>query len=127
MGGYKGMAIAMMIECLSAALAATAPSNLSPAMALPASGAVPRQSAFFLFINPALIDDQTAFLNYMRHWIEFYRRSGGAHARIPGERGDHLERTRRVEGIPYSPAIAVELTDLGNRTGVPFVEAGEAT
>ncbi len=126
MGGYKGMAIAMMIECLSAALAGSAPSNLSPAMALPANGAVPRQSAFFLFLNPALIDDQAAFLNYMQHWIEFYRQAGGEGARIPGARGEQLERMRRVEGVSYSPAITAELTSLGNRAGVPFAEAGEA-
>jgi LDH2 family malate/lactate/ureidoglycolate dehydrogenase len=127
MGGYKGMAIAMMIECLAAALAGNAPSNLSPAMTLPANGAVPRQSAFFLFLNPALIDDQTAFLNYMQHWIGFYRQAGGEHARIPGARGAQLERMRRVEGIAYSPAIAAELTELGKRAGVPFAEAGGST
>ncbi len=127
MGGYKGMAIAMMIECLSAALAASAPSNQSPAMALPANGAVPRQSAFFLFLNPSLMDNETAFLNYMQHWVEFYRRAGGEHARIPGARGAQLERMRRVEGIAYSQAIETELTQLGARTGVPFGVAGEAT
>jgi len=120
MGGYKGMAIAMMIECLSAALAASAPSNLSPAMALPANGAIPRQSAFFLFLNPARLDGETAFRNYMHHWIEFYRRAGGEAARIPGERGEQLERKGRAEGIAYPKAIESELRELGERTGVPF-------
>jgi len=125
-GGYKGMAIAMMMECLSAALAASAPSNLSPTMAMPSGGAMPRQSAFFLFLNPELLDDKSAFLAYMQHWIGFYDRAGGENARIPGAQGQRLESLRRIQGLSYSPAITAELSALGERTGVSFAEVGEA-
>ena len=53
------MALAMMIECLSAALPASR--DTAPVMELPAAGAVPRQSAFFLFLNPGMVGDPQGF------------------------------------------------------------------
>lgn len=123
-GGYKGMGIAMMIECLAAALSATSESNREPTMVTPKGGAVPRQSAFFLFLNPALVDDRSAFLGYMHQMFDFYRESGGEQARIPGERGDLMEREGRARGIVFSASIDKELRALGRQTGIPFPGAG---
>lgn len=125
-GGYKGMGIAMMIECLAAALSATSESNREPTMVTPKGGAVPRQSAFFLFLNPALVDDRSAFIDYMGHMFDFYRESGGEQARVPGERGDALEQEGRARGLVFPASIDKELRALGSAAGIPFPGAGES-
>ena len=51
-GGYKGMGLAMMVECLAAAFAAQAGAVQQKSMALPANGAVGNESAFMLLLNP---------------------------------------------------------------------------
>lgn len=119
-GDHKGMGIAMMVECLAAALAATAPANVSPIMETGASGAMPRQSAFLMFLNPGLIDDRSAYHAYMQHWIAFYKESGGEAARVPGARGEESERVGRAEGVAYPPTIEAELRALGAKAGVAF-------
>lgn len=121
-GDYKGMAIAMMIECLAAGLAATETSNASPVMSLAASGAMSRASAFFLFLNPALIGEKAAFASYMKHWIAYYTQAGAEHARIPGARGAETERMGRDEGLRYAATIEAELRALGHSTDIPFPE-----
>jgi LDH2 family malate/lactate/ureidoglycolate dehydrogenase len=119
-GGYKGMGLAMMIECLAAGLSATAASNESVVMKIPPNGAVPRQNAFFFFLNPAMVGNEESFFTYMAHWIEHYKESGADEARIPGERGDVQEREGRVNGIAYSPVIEAELRQLGDKAGMPL-------
>lgn len=119
-GDYKGMGIAMMIECLAAGLSTTAEANTKPVMRLPASGAMPRQSAFFLFLNPALIGEKAAFLAYMQHWIAYYKMAGAEQARIPGERGELSEQAALARGLSYPLAIDAELRELGSKTGIPF-------
>jgi LDH2 family malate/lactate/ureidoglycolate dehydrogenase len=119
-GGYKGMGLAMMIECLAAGLSATAASNAKPVMKIPANGAVPRQSAFLFFLNPARVGDDQSYSAYMTHWITHYKQSGTDKARIPGERGDMLERERRENGIAYPAAIDAELRRLGDQSGIPL-------
>lgn len=119
-GGYKGMGIAMMIECLAGGLAATATSNSNPVMSLPPSGAMARASAFFLFLNPGLIGEKADFLFYMNHWISYYRQAGAERARIPGARGAETERTGRDEGLRYAAIIEAELRALGQSVDIPF-------
>ncbi|BAT61831.1 (2R)-3-sulfolactate dehydrogenase (NADP(+)) [Variibacter gotjawalensis] len=116
-GGYKGMALAMMIECLAAALPAHP--DIKPVMEFPSAGALPRQSAFFLFLNPKLIGQGDAYAGYMSHWMDFYRESGDS-ARIPGERGEDGERAARTRGLSFSPTIENELRALGDKAGIAF-------
>jgi LDH2 family malate/lactate/ureidoglycolate dehydrogenase len=120
-GGYKGMALAMMIECLSAALPASL--DTVPVMEFPAAGSLPRQSTFFLFLNPGKVGEAQAFGAYMSNWMKFYRDSG-EDARIPGERGEESELRKRSCGLRFSPIIESELRELGMSTGIPFPEAG---
>ena len=122
-GGYKGMGLAMMVECLAAGLSATAASNASPVMKIPASGAVPRQDAFMFFLNPAIAANGTHFGEYMRHWMNHYRQSGEGLAHIPGERGGVQEREGWATGLAYSPILQAELKSLGDRVGVPLANS----
>jgi len=119
-GDYKGMGIAMMIECLAGALAATAASNALPVMSLAAGGVMSRASAFLFFINPGLIGEKAEFSSYMAHWMNHYKKAGAEFARIPGARGEDMERVGRETGLAYSPTIEAELQTLGRARGVPF-------
>lgn len=120
MGGHKGIGIAMMVECLAGAMAATA-ASLDPAYnALPESGAVGRQSAFFWMVKPEAFGDGSLFGDYMQAWTRNYVEAGGGKAKLPGGRGARLEREGREHGIELAPAIVKELTALGERLGVPL-------
>lgn len=119
-GGYKGMGLAMMIECLAAALAATVESPGAAAMALPAGGAVARERAFFFFINPGLLGQADDFAAYMEHWIAHYQGSSEDGARIPGERGHASEQAAIADGLAYSPVLDAELHRLGQQLGIPM-------
>lgn len=117
-GGYKGMGLAMMIECMAAALGAKPDAATSTAMQLAAGGAVSRESAFFLFLNPAVAGDGEAFTSYMRHWIDYYLESGDGEARVPGQRGETLEMASSTSGLAYPPGVDAELQRLAERLAI---------
>lgn len=117
-GGYKGMGLAMMIECMAAALGARPGAAAASAMELAAGGAVGRESAFFLFLNPSVIGDAAAFNEFMQHWINFYLESGNEEARIPGHRGHAVEIASTTAGLSYSLGVEAELQRLASAEGV---------
>ncbi|HWQ25735.1 MAG TPA: Ldh family oxidoreductase [Chlorobaculum sp.] len=116
-GGYKGMGLSMMIECMAAAFCAEAGSAGDISMEVHANGAGGRQSAFFLFLNPAVTGDRNAFTEYMHHWMDHYAESS-SEARIPGHRADTLEAESYENGIAYSLQIEAELQCFGQRFGI---------
>lgn len=120
MGGHKGVGIAMMVECLAGALAATAESLQPQANQMPASGAMGRQGAFLWMVNPRPFASEALFGDYMHQWIERYQQSGGDAAHVPGQRGAALEAQRREQGIPLAPALLEELRALGQRRDIPL-------
>lgn len=120
MGGHKGIGIAMMVECLAGALAATAASLGPERNALPAAGAVGRQGAFFWMVRPGAFLDAGLFGDYMASWTRTYLAAGAGKAKLPGSRGARLEKEGRTHGIELGDAILLELRALGERQGVPF-------
>jgi LDH2 family malate/lactate/ureidoglycolate dehydrogenase len=112
MSGHKGIGIAMMVECLAGALAASAAS-----LAAPRSEAM--QDAFLWLVRPEAYAGREAFDEYMRQWTQIYV-SASPDARLPGMRGDAIEREAREHGMTLPAAIAQELGALGERLGVPF-------
>lgn len=119
-GGHKGIGIAMMVECLAGAMAATAASLEPGHNALPESGAVGRQGAFFWLVRPGAFLDEGLFGSYMAAWTRTYVEAGAGAARLPGSRGAQLERRGREQGIGMSEAIRKELSAVGERLGLPF-------
>ncbi|MGO4331768.1 Ldh family oxidoreductase [Cupriavidus sp. 2TAF22] len=120
MGGHKGIGIAMMVECLAGALAATAQS-LDPARNdLKSGGAVGRQGGFVWLVKPDAFAGKDLFADYMAQWTGTYLAAGGAEARLPGARGDALEHEAREGGIALPAAIAQDLSALGRQVGIPF-------
>lgn len=120
MGGHKGIGIAMMVECLAGAMAATAASLDPGRNALPAAGAVGRQGAFFWMVRPGAFLEAGLFGDYMASWTRTYLAAGAGKAQLPGSRGARLEKEGRAHGIELGDAIRLELRTLGERQGVPF-------
>jgi LDH2 family malate/lactate/ureidoglycolate dehydrogenase len=120
MGGHKGIGIAMMVECLAGALAATA-GSLGPARNdLKSGGAVGRQGGFVWLVKPDAFAGQALFADYMAQWTGTYLAAGGEEARLPGARGDAMEREGRERGIALPDSIAQELRALGRQVDIPF-------
>jgi LDH2 family malate/lactate/ureidoglycolate dehydrogenase len=113
MGGHKGIGIAMMVECLAGALAAAAP-------APPPQRREAMQAAFLWLVRPDQYAQSPAFGHYMDEWTQTYCAAGGDGVRLPGERGDALERQAREEGVLLPASIADELRALGDRLRVGF-------
>lgn len=113
MGGHKGIGIAMMVECLAGALTAAAPTPH-------AKRGDAMQGAFLWLVKPDSFDGQQAFNDYMRRWTQIYLAAGGEDARLPGNRGDAMERAGREQGIALPPAIMQELQSLGERLRIRF-------
>jgi LDH2 family malate/lactate/ureidoglycolate dehydrogenase len=109
-----------MVECLAGALAATAESLDSRRNRIQDGGAAGRQGAFFWLVRPAAFSHEGLFGRYMAQWIQTYVAAGGENARVPGARGNELERKARAGGIELDPAIERELDALGARLGIPF-------
>ncbi len=119
-GGHKGIGIAMMVECLAGALAATADSSRSDRNAIPAGGAAGRQGAFLWLVRPGAFVDSAVFGDYMTEWTNLYLEAGGEQARLPGARGERLESEGREHGIELPDTIEQELRGVGARLRVPF-------
>jgi LDH2 family malate/lactate/ureidoglycolate dehydrogenase len=120
MGGHKGIGIAMMVECLAGALAATAESLAVERNEIREGGAAGRQGAFVWLVRPGAFVAEELFGRYTEQWTAAYLGAGGADARLPGARGDALERAGRSRGLELPAAIERELGDLGTRLGLPF-------
>ena len=71
-------------------------------------------------MNPTAFSQEGSFGRYMAQWIETYFSAGGESARLPGARGDALERKARTGGVALDPTIERELVALGARLGIPF-------
>jgi LDH2 family malate/lactate/ureidoglycolate dehydrogenase len=120
MGGHKGIGIAMMVECLAGALAASAGSFGEERNRIQEGGAAGRQGAFLWMVKPQAFSDEALFGRYMAQWTSTYLDAGGDRARLPGARGDDLGRKARERGIELPAAIERELGALGARLGIPF-------
>lgn len=120
MGGHKGIGIAMMVESLAGAMAATAASFEPSHNARPESGAMGRQGAFFWLVRPGAFLERGLFDAYMAQWTGAYLEAGGDSARLPGSRSARLEREGRARGVELAGGIVKELSAVGERLGIAF-------
>ena len=119
-GGHKGIGIAMMVECLAGALAATADSMRQDRDAIPEGGAAGRQGAFLWLVRPGSFVEAGLHGDYMTEWTTTYLAAGGDDARLPGGRGAALESEGRATGIALPDAVEQELRGVADRLRVPF-------
>lgn len=122
MGGYKGIGIAMMVECLAGAMAADAAAFGPERNTIREGGAVGRQGAFLWLVNPQAFAEGDHFARYMEQWIGDYLAAGGDQARLPGRRGGELERSAAEHGIALSATTEQGLRQLGSQVGISFPE-----
>jgi len=118
-GGHKGMMLAMMVEVLAGSLsgaAFAADMNIGGKV----RSAVGNLNALVLVINPDLMAGGEAYDAHMARWTAHYKRHGGPHARIPGERAAEAEADARRSGVPLADSIVAELVQVGADLGVPF-------
>jgi len=110
-GGYKGIGLAMLVECLGASLM----SRLGEE-----PGVRSRPGAFLLVANPALTSGAD-FGRDMATWLARYQEASpdGA-ARYPGQRAAECEAQRSTDGIPIPHAFFQDLARLGEKTGIPL-------
>ena len=117
MAGHKGIALAMMVECLAGSLSGAKP----PAMAGAKPGSAPSRVGAFLFVaNPGLVTEPGAFDAHVAGWIATYKKASVAEGRYPGERASETEKKRMAEGIPLGAGVIAELKKVGELSGVPF-------
>ena len=121
-GGHKGIGIAMMVECLAGALAATADSIATAnATRFPTGGAAGRQGAFFGWCGPARSSMPGCIGDYMSEWTTTYLEAGGDDARLPGASGRRGSKARGANAASSCPhAVEQELRGVGARLRVPF-------
>jgi LDH2 family malate/lactate/ureidoglycolate dehydrogenase len=116
-GDYKGIALAMMVECLGGSLTGAKPPSIAETGSGSAAGHV---GAFFLVINPDHFGDRAAFDAHTASWIENYRHASGPSGRYPGHAAALTERDRNLNGVPLSDALVDELRRTGQHYGVAF-------
>lgn len=123
--GHKGLGLAMLVECLAGGLTATESSTqaLSEFTSVPVKGAQGRQNAFMLLLNPDALS-LGHFSDYMKTWAQTFQRLGGDNARLPGSRGDELERCIQQTGsLELDSALYAELTEIGLKAKIPVPKA----
>ena len=104
-GGYKGLGLALLVECLAG--------GLSPE---------PRRTglveAFLLVVNPDLVSGRDEYEARLHSSIQLYRSTG---ERLPGRRAQELEALRFREGIPMPDSVLGALRETAELVGAPFI------
>lgn len=114
-GGYKGIGIAMLVQCLAGSLLG----NSSRLGAPGAPGAASEMGAFLLVINPQLATGDV-YAADVREWFGCYLNAAQPNGRYPGQRAAESEARRLRKGIPVAPGSLDQMRRIGERLGVPF-------
>lgn len=117
--GYKGLGMAMLVECLAGSL--SNPASSRSATPADASGSASNVSAFLLVFNPALAVGRQVFETNVQAWLANYLEASGPEARYPGQRQAACESQHLRAGIPLPAGLLAELRALGEQCGLPFV------
>lgn len=112
-GGYKGLGIAMMVQCLVGGLVGN--SRLLDGR----GGSSGEMGAFFLVINPTLAAGGI-YEPDVEEWFGRYAAAAGAHGRYPGQRAAESEAQRLRDGIPVPDGSLAEMRSISERLGIPF-------
>lgn len=123
-GGYKGFALALVVELLTSVLGGGA---ILEAGAFYPAGRPMRTTHLLGAIKIESFMPLDQYFERTEHLIETIKskRVAPGHDGIllPGERGFLTERRRRVEGIPLDPQVVTTLEREAAELGVPFPKA----
>lgn len=113
-GTFKGVGIAMLVECLAGSLSGVLIDRLEPGRTLP-----PMFGGFLVVVNPSLLIGHDAFSAHRDAWLTRYK-SSGKDIRYPGERAAQLEAERIRNGIPLPATVVQQLSQLGESVDAPW-------
>lgn len=120
--GYKGLAMAVVVELLAGSLSgATYDALINKGGRV--QSATGHLNALFMTFNPDLIAGRAQYESHVAAWTAHYKGAGGDASRLPGERAHADEQRSAESGIAYSNSIIAELSELGREWSVPFPNA----
>ena len=129
MGGHKGYCLASMVDVLCCVLSGANWGPFAPPFALrqevPARSVGKGIGHFFGAMDIDGFIDKNEFKRQIDEWIRVFRKTKpapGTHGPlIPGDPERQAEEVRSKKGIPLLQAVADDLLDISNKTGVPLV------
>ena len=119
--GYKGAALASLVEILCAALTGARFSHEVPDDAGPDFAAPRDLGQFFLVIKPEAFLGVEAYAERMARYLADIRAQAarpGTRVMAPGDREWAIEEQRRAAGVPIEPPVWAEFRAIGERFGV---------
>lgn len=109
-GGYKGFALSMMVDCLSA--------GLSGGFAPPAPQASAyANNAVICLWNPRFFAGLSHMQSEAQKYVDFVRESGDS-VRAPGDRAKAVYEERVKKGVPLSAPFAAMMARYAEKMGV---------
>ncbi len=116
-GGYKGLALAMVVDVLCSALAG-APYSLK------IGGRGPYTQGGFLVaaLDPGVFREHGEFAEAVEEYVQTLKslpREPGAEIVVPGELGDRCFEERSARGIPIDDETWAKLVELAGELGIP--------
>ena len=127
-GGHKGYCLAALVDILSCVLSGANWRPFAPPFALRQE--IPDRSVgkgighFFGALRIDGFIDPNEFKSQIDDWVRVFRATkpvfGMPGVVIPGDPERQAERERQKSGVPLAPAVAADLCDIAERTGVPL-------
>jgi len=118
-GGYKGSAVAMMIEVLSGCLSA---GNFGADAECVKDGKFQGPSHFVLAINPSKFGGADGdFVEGMKKYVDDIKAPSPGEIRYSGENGAATHAERSVKGIPVAEALEKDLQSLAAQVSYELV------
>ena len=118
--GHKGIGLAMVVQCLAAALTGASERVDRPGEGGSSAGNV---GAFLLIANPRLLVGAGVFEARMNAWLSDYLAAFATDGIYPGLGAASREAERLAGGIPLSESTAAALRALQEQFGVPLEES----
>jgi ureidoglycolate dehydrogenase (NAD+) len=119
--GYKGAALASMVEVLSAIITGMPHCSRLPAMAGPDLTTHRRLGHFFIAIDPARFVSPEIYNLAMGAYLRDLRSQQGREGMkimAPGDREWMVEEERQLLGIPVGDQLKIDLDQLADRSGI---------
>jgi ureidoglycolate dehydrogenase (NAD+) len=119
--GYKGAALASVVEVLSAIITGMPYCSRLPAMVGPDLASHRRLGHFFIVIDPRRFISSEIYVAAMKDYLHDLRTQAGRQGMkvmAPGDREWTVEEDRQLHGIPVGEQLKIDLDELADRLGV---------
>jgi ureidoglycolate dehydrogenase (NAD+) len=123
--GYKGAALASMIEVLSAVMTGMPHCSRMLGMAGPDWVTPRRLGHFFIVIDPSRFVAPEVYNLAMEAYLRDLRTQPGRNdmkVMAPGDREWAMEQDRQLHGIPVRDQLKIDLDELADRLGIARIQ-----